>query len=87
MKQACGINGAKDKLNRVLVGKTWRKEITEKPRCRREDNIKIKLKGKTRDGMNWIHLLQNDKVTGTSEHGKFFLLAGELLASRSLLHW
>jgi hypothetical protein len=61
MSQTHGIHKAKVKTYRTLFGKTWWKEMTETPRCRWKDNIKIKLKGITWEGMNWIYLLQNNK--------------------------
>jgi hypothetical protein len=55
VSQVGGIHGAKDKSYRILVGKTLNIEITEKPRSRWKNNIKMKLKGITGHGMNWIN--------------------------------
>jgi hypothetical protein len=46
-------------LFRVLVGKPEGKSPVGKPKCRREDNIKMDLKKVGCGGMNWIGLAQD----------------------------
>jgi hypothetical protein len=49
----------------VLVGKPEGKRTLVRPRCRREDNIKMNLY-EVGGGMNWIEPAL-DKLAGTSE--------------------
>ena len=44
---------------RILVGKPERKRPLGRPRCRREDNIKMDLQEEGLGGMDWIVLSQN----------------------------
>jgi hypothetical protein len=44
---------------RVFVGKPERKGLLGRPRCRWVDNIKIDLREREWDGMNWIDLAQD----------------------------
>jgi hypothetical protein len=43
----------------ILVGKTERKRLLGRPRCKWVDNIKINHREIARDGMDWIKLAQD----------------------------
>jgi hypothetical protein len=64
--------------NKVLVGKPEEKRPLGRPRCRREDNIKINSKEIILEGVDWIHL------AGCCEHGDeplSFIKCGGMLTS------
>jgi transposase len=44
---------------RVLVGRPEGKRPLGRPRCRRDDNIKLDLRKIGIDGANWIQLVQD----------------------------
>jgi len=47
---------------RVLVGKPERKKPLGRPRCGREDNIKMDLQEMVWMGMDWIELAQDRDI-------------------------
>jgi hypothetical protein len=51
--------GEKTNAYNILVGKPKGKRPLGKPKCRGEDNIRMDLKGKTWEGVDWIHLAQD----------------------------
>jgi hypothetical protein len=60
--------GERRVVNRVLVGKPQEKSQLERPRLRRENNIKIDLQDLRCGGMDWIDLARK-QVSGTFECG------------------
>jgi len=55
--------GGEERRIRILVGKPEVKRQLGRPRCRREDNIKMDLQEVGWWGMNWIELSQDrDRV-------------------------
>jgi hypothetical protein len=59
MGGACGMYGRERNIYRVLVGKPEGKRSFGRPRQRREDNIKINLKGTGYKTMDWIYVVQD----------------------------
>jgi hypothetical protein len=57
MDNAC--MGGNRSTYRVLVGNPEGKRPLERPTYRREDNVKMNLKGKGLEGVEWIHLAQD----------------------------
>jgi hypothetical protein len=55
----CGTHGEGRGVYRVLVGKSEVKRPLGRPRRRREDNIKMNLRGIGIDGVNLIQLAQD----------------------------
>jgi len=51
--------GERRGVYKVLVGKPDGKRPLGRPRCRREDNIKMYLQGVECGGMDWIELAQD----------------------------
>jgi hypothetical protein len=51
--------GEKRNAYRVLVGKPERKRPLGRPRRRWVDNIKMDVRERVRDGMDWIDLAQD----------------------------
>jgi hypothetical protein len=51
--------GEKRNACRILVGKPEGKRPLRRPRCRWVDNIKIDLRERAWDGMDWIDLAQD----------------------------
>jgi hypothetical protein len=45
-------------MNEILVGKSERKRPLGRPRRRWEDNIRIDVRGKWWESVDWIHLVQ-----------------------------
>jgi hypothetical protein len=59
MGRACGIMGEDRGVHRVLVGKPEGKRPLGRPRCRREDNIKMDLQevmGVVGTGWSWLRI-------------------------------
>jgi hypothetical protein len=55
----CSTHGKGRDVYRVLVGRPEGKRSLERPRRRREDNIKMDLREIGIDGANWIRLARN----------------------------
>jgi hypothetical protein len=69
MGRACSTNGGEDCIWDI-GGKARKTEITERPRYRSVDNIKMDLREIGWDGMDWISLAEDrDKWEGSCEHG------------------
>jgi hypothetical protein len=58
MGRACSTNGEKRNAYRILVGRPEGKRPRGRPRRRWEDNIKMDLREKEWDGMDWTDLAQ-----------------------------
>jgi len=58
MGGACSEYGERRSVYRVLVGKSEIKRPLQRPRRRREDNIKMDLQEVGRGDMDWIKLAQ-----------------------------
>jgi hypothetical protein len=52
-----------------LVGKTEGKRPLERPRRRWEDNTKADIKGIGWEGVDWLYLDEDRKMTSCCEHG------------------
>jgi hypothetical protein len=59
MGWTCSRHGEGRGVYRVLVGRPEGKRPLERPRHRREDNIKMDLREIGIDGANWIQLVQD----------------------------
>jgi hypothetical protein len=59
MGRACSTNGEKRNVCRILVGKPEGKRPLGRPRRRCVDNIKIDLRERGWDGVDWIDLAQD----------------------------
>jgi hypothetical protein len=59
MSRTCSTNGEKMNAYRILVGKPEGKRPLGRPRCKSVDNIKMDLREREWDGMNWIDLAQD----------------------------
>jgi hypothetical protein len=59
MGRACSTHGETKNAYRILVGKPQGKSPLGKPRRRREDNIRMDLRGIGWGGMDWIDLAQD----------------------------
>jgi hypothetical protein len=57
--RACSMNGEKRNAYRILVGNLEGKRPLGRPRRRWVDNIKMDLRERGWDGMDWIDLVQN----------------------------
>jgi hypothetical protein len=51
--------GKKRNAYKVMVGKPEEKRPLGKPRCRREDNIEMDIRGLGWGSMDWIHLAED----------------------------
>jgi hypothetical protein len=72
MKWVCHIAGMGEKRNayRIFVGEPEGKRPLGRPRRRWVDNIKIDLREKGWDGVDWTGLAQDrDQLEGSCEHG------------------
>jgi hypothetical protein len=58
MDGARSTNGEKRNSYRILVGKPEGKRSLGRPRCRWMENIKMDLRERVWDGMDWIDLAQ-----------------------------
>jgi hypothetical protein len=59
MGGACNTNGERRGVNKVLVGKREGKRPLGRPRCRREDNIKMDFQEVGCGSIVWIELAQD----------------------------
>jgi hypothetical protein len=60
MGRECSRNVVKRNAYRILVGKVEGKRLLGRPRCRSVVSIKMCLRGKGWDGMDWDALAQDD---------------------------
>jgi hypothetical protein len=61
MGTACSTNGEKRNAYRILVGNPEGDRPLGTPRCRWVDNIKMDLRERGWDGIDWIDLAQYRK--------------------------
>jgi hypothetical protein len=59
MGRACSTNGAKRNVYRILVGNPEGRRPLGRPRRMCVDNIKMDLRDREWDGMDWIDLTQD----------------------------
>jgi hypothetical protein len=67
MDMACSTDKEKRNLYRILVKSQKERDHWGRPRCRWVDNIKIYLREKGWDFMDWVNLAQ--ELEGSCEHG------------------
>jgi hypothetical protein len=48
-----------EKVYKIFVGKSEEKRLLRRPRCRWEENIKMDLRERELEGVNWDHLAQD----------------------------
>jgi hypothetical protein len=65
MGGACSGHGDMRNAYKILVGKPEGKRLLGRPRCRREDNIKMDLRKIGFGGVDWICLAQDRGLRNT----------------------
>jgi hypothetical protein len=53
----------------MLVGEAWEKELLVRRRCRWEYNIKMDVKGKRSESVDWLHVARYRPAAGFCERG------------------